>query len=205
MIDYWEALGRLAFDAELTEGFLRVLPPAGLFPLVTATRDEHQCTGVDIPGKFYDDVQRYLEPVLTEHYLSLTGAGELIWAFSYENVREFARALNKIVAKARPRLSSPSTAYFISLGLVTADGRFRHKVMKSDSRSLDRFRRMSDPEVKNLLGVMENQDFESKIGVFSSLWPLGCIDDYVFYEGHLHPFAVNAPNGEHYKSEGGGY
>ena len=103
MIDYWEAIGRLAYDPELADGFLEVLPPAGEFPIVHVKRPEGECTGVGIPKEVYEAVQGYLEPYLAEGYLSLTAAGELAWAFSYKEVRKFTKAMNRLMKGARQR------------------------------------------------------------------------------------------------------
>jgi len=193
MIDYWEAIGRLACDVELAKGFLKVLPKKKLRS-ETVKRPEGPCTGVVIPGAAYQAVQRYLEPHLAEGYLSLTAAGELIWAFSYPEIRRFTLQVNRITANARPRrVSSPSASYFITLGALIADGEFREDFLSPspDSSTQARLRRLPAVQLDNLRSIVTSREFARAIKLFTPIWFPGCLDHLIFYDGLVHPYGIN--------------
>ena len=201
MIDFWEAIGRLASDKKLAEGFAALLPPPGPFRYVELKRSvyinneqyQYPCTGVDIPEELYLNVQKYLEPVLAERYLSLMAAGELIMAFSYPQLREAAARLLDITAisEARPQFSSPSASYFINLGLLLVDTRFRHKVQRGEDYAVERLDYLPDAQRENLLAIMDTDDFKTNIRPFELLWPCGCNALWVFEEKHYMPMGLS--------------
>src|SRR5579871_6337459 len=146
MIDYWEALGRLAYDKGLFDQFKEVLGPPNpqYLPSETVTVKTVTATVLNIPEDAYKSVQRFLTPILTEQYVSVFVAGELIWTFSQEKYRKaFANLYNPI---SRVKLHSPSTSYFIALGLLLVDKTFRAEVAKSGKNRIELLPRLSDPQ-----------------------------------------------------------
>jgi len=173
MIDFWEALGRLAYDQELFNKFQEVLgqPPAsGYLPMKDLMTEKKlpadgktaspstlriTATVLEIPREDYEKVQNFLRPILTEHYVSLFVAGELIWTFSRQDIRAAFTGLHDPISSVR--LHAPSTSYFINLGLLLVDKLFREKVTeiaKADNDLAPLLPRLSDLERYHLKTVL---------------------------------------------------
>ncbi len=191
MIDYWEAIGRLASDKKLADGLEKILPAPGEYPYSPTIRENQVFGGLDIPKHLYDAVQAYLEPVLSQQYLSLTAAGELLWAYSYKEVRNFIGVLNGILSTgAHPKVEAPSASYFIALGLLVNDKGFREKVRDGHADSIKRLRNLKPGHLENLMSVIKNPTFESSVkSDIDFFWMKGCQStlivskDYIFTPG----------------------
>jgi len=193
MIDYWEAIGRLAYYKDLNDEFEKILPAAGLIPRVTAQVRGDTETALDIPAGEYEAVQDFFDPILTEPFLSLMSAGELIWTYSFQESRDAIKRLEAIVSQAQPELFGPSTNYFITLGLVIADDAFRHSLRNREDKALKVIQRLSSPENNQIVSLTNNTDFDAYSLAFCALpWDHGCNVKYKFWPGHLHPLGVDA-------------
>src|SRR5579885_2168355 len=170
MIDFWEALGRLAYDQELFDQFQTLLgqplPDGAYLPSekLTTKKEHITATVLRIPRESYEKVQDFMRPILTEHYVSLFVAGELIWTFSRKGIREaFANLHGPISAR---KLHAPSTSYFITLGLLLVDKLFRDKVAKAGQD----LSRLSDPERQQLQTVLCDKRFTHNMELFEDQW-----------------------------------
>jgi hypothetical protein len=191
MIDYWEALGRLACDKGLFDQFKEVLgPPSPQYlPSETVTVNHVTATVLKLPEDAYKSVQGFLSPILTEHYVSVFVAGELIWTFSQDKSRKAFAGLHASISKAKP--DCPSTSYFIALGLLLVDKIFRAEVAKGGKNRVEVLPRLSDLERDHVGALMEDDDFLRSVGDFEDIWDEGCFD-WLFWEaGYVHPLAVN--------------
>jgi len=205
MIDYWEALGRLAYEKGLYAEFEKVLlyefkrafPPNGTIPWVNVTKKDITETGLDIPKHVYQRVQQFLGPILAEQHVSVFVAGELIWTFSGERARKGFEEMNAIVSQAPPELFSPSTSYFIALGILLVDGNFRRDVMKSADGGAALLPRLTDPQRKQLEAVLHHPGFKKALNMLTLIWDEGCNDDLICRVEYRHPLAANAAPKKH--------
>jgi hypothetical protein len=179
MIEYWEALGRLAYEKELFDEFKRALGPPVEVPWITVSVGKYPCSGFDIAEAEYKKAQRFLAPILTEGFLSLMAAGELIWMFSTESVRAAFDHVNGIVSGTGPALYGPSTSYFIALGLIIVDPRFREKLQDSYEGCFFTLPRLSDRERDQIKALLRDTDFPDALGPIEFLWTKACNDQCV--------------------------
>lgn len=193
MIDYWEAIGRLACDGELAKGLMGILPKAKPFPWVETIRDGYKTFGIDIPLDLYSKVQNYLEPHLSEQWMSVNSAGELIWACSYPGVRKFLLGAGETLRVMEPKIPSVSTGYFIALGVVICDPGFRHALKANDARSARHMSRLSMPQQAHLCALIDHKPFNRLLQGFEFPWEAGCGDDSIVQKRHLYSPGLNAP------------
>lgn len=192
MIDYWEAVGRLATYKTLNDRLVKVLPPPGAMSPVSVPFQGGTAAGFDIPQTQYDAVQQFLNPVLTEGYLSLMSAGEIIWTYSFQQSREAMQTLPDVIARATPEVFGPSTRYFITLGILIVDEIFRHNLQKADSEGVKALQ-LADSERDKIANLAKISEFETMATDFSkSPWAGGCNVRLCDWEGHLHPPCVDA-------------
>jgi hypothetical protein len=156
MIEYWEALGRLTYEKGLFSEFEKVLGPPTDVPWITATNGDYKSACLDIQESQFTRVQEFFSPILTEQLLSLVAAGELIWMFSTKKLRAEFHHLHAIVSKTPPILFSPSTSYFIALGIVIVDGPFRRKVEESEASRLRALPRLSGKQREQIQALLKN-------------------------------------------------
>lgn len=187
MIDYWEAIGRLAYDNALAKGFEQIVPPPGEYPYLPTIKENQVFGGLAIPESLYAAAQGYLEPVLSQQYLSLTATGELLWAYSYKQVRDFIGVLHGILTtEAHPKVDSPPASYFMALGVLVNDKGFRKSVQAGDAASIKRLRHLKPAHLDNLMSVINNPKFEKSVeSDIDSLWIEGCQSCLVFSESTL--------------------
>jgi hypothetical protein len=206
VIDYWESIGRLAYYPELYAKFEEVLPAAGQIPNVAAQANNSKATatGLFIPDSQYKDVQDFLSPVLTEGFLSLMAAGELIWTFSFRESRAAFKQLQDLIAQAQPALYGPSTSYFISLGLVIVDDVFRDQLKATKGGPVTTLRRLSPRQTDQIDALINDPRFEPVVLAFASKpWEFGCNDRLLPWGGHLHPEGVGGGiSGKYTKAAG---
>jgi hypothetical protein len=194
MIDYWEAIGRLATYKELNDEFLKILPPVGGIPTKNAAGGGEYSAGcgLDIPEQQYNAVQDFFRPVLTEQYLSLMSAGELIWTYSFPRSRGGMTKLEDRIAKAQPKLHGPSTNYYITLGILIVDELFREQVRKEGAGGTTLLRRLATTQARQIINLANDKDFSDCASDFSfEAWDGGCNVRLICWEGHLHPLGMN--------------
>lgn len=199
MIDFWEAIGRIATYEDLNSQFLELMPQAMQIPHVTtrAKKFGSVSVGLDIPGEQYEKVQNFFAPILTENYLSLMSAGELIFTYSFQESRDAMQDLLKITSNLRPKVFGPSTKYFITLGVLIVDEIFRHNLRDKGTSSLKVIRRLSDPENDQITELAKDTKFETAATAFSqNPWDGGCHCRLIYWEGHLHPLAIDKVGGQ---------
>lgn len=202
MIDYWEAIGRLAYDEDLFSKFQKVLPsPENIqWETVTATAIKASSTCLNIPERQYKAVQAFLSPILTEQYLSLFAAGELIWTFNTEKSRESFCRMQPAILAAEPRLPCPSASYFIALGLVIVDGLFRKEAERRTRKApgtsealRDLLPRLSDPQRDQIMNLVKCPRFQEFAEMFDSdPWEQGCFVAESTRAEYRHPIALDA-------------
>lgn len=189
MIDFWEALGRLVCDEELSRKFETVVTP--LSAALPHTILPHK--PIDIEDDAYNVVQSFWEPVLTQPYLSLMAAGELIWAYRFDESRQAMKTLQGIIAETKPKLHNPSTSYLIALGSIIADELLRPQVAHKKPNPLA-IRRLSAPEQHHLTSLAANESFGTAAVRFcDGPWDGGCNVRMLYWEGHLHPRGIDEP------------
>lgn len=192
MIDFWEAIGRLATYERLNSKFVAILPPPAMIQAVEGyVAFNSQAPGLNIPPDQYQRVQDFFEPLLTENYLSLMAAGELIWAYSFEKSREAMKKLIPITDRYSVDLYGPSTRYFITLGALISDQYFRRDLTQENTRALKLIERLSDPEKHTIIDLAANDDFNKAAVEFClKPWEIGCNVFIFYWSGHLHSLAV---------------
>jgi hypothetical protein len=191
MIDFWEAIGRLATYKDLNNEFLKVLPPVGVIPQVSAKTYDSTGVGLDIPQAQYEAIQTFFAPILSENYLSLMAAGELIWTYSYQKSRDAMNELIKLTSQATPELFGPSTRYFITLGIVIVDDIFRHNLQNKQADAVKVLLRLSDLDNDQITNLANDPRFEAAATAFSKIWDEACNDLLHYRPGHLHPMPLS--------------
>jgi hypothetical protein len=191
MIDYWEAIGRLVYDEDLIYTFKTILPPPESIKVVTLTSRESDTTStcLDISEEKYKAVQACLSPVLAEQHLSLFAAGELIWTFYSEKSRNLFDQMCQLISQKGSRLNCPSTSYFIALGLVLVDRRFREEVIAC-TQALPR---LSAPQRDHIRALVACPEFPKLAEEFDEIpWEQGCYVGEVARIEYRHPIALDA-------------
>ena len=146
MIDYWEAIGRLATYKDLNAALLEILPYVEpLSPVFVNVDDTHTAAGFQIPESQYKDVQKFFNPVLAEGCMSLMAAGEIIRTYAFQSSRDAMLKLQSVIAQTVPELYGPSARYFITLGILIVDGVFRHNLQTQRTKAENLLARLSDP------------------------------------------------------------
>jgi hypothetical protein len=192
MIDYWEAIGRLAYDEKLFAEFEKILPTKPI-KWITVAGVKITSTSLVITEGVYRDLQAFLRQILTEQYVSLFAAGELVWTFSQTATRTTFGLLQNEISQAEPRLENPSTSYFITLGLLIVDGLFREKVAASPKGSAHLSPRLSAREGDQIVALAKNPDFEKSADEFTKIpWEQGCGVGGTPRPDYLHPLLLNA-------------
>jgi hypothetical protein len=105
--------------------------------------------------------------------------------------------MNAIVSQAPPELFSPSTSYFIALGILLVDGNFRRDVMKSADGGAALLPRLTDPQRKQLEAVLHHPGFKKALNMLTLIWDEGCNDDLICRVEYRHPLAANAAPKKH--------
>jgi hypothetical protein len=195
MIDYWESIGRLASSKNLHEELTNTLDQGGQRHLrvvyATATAPQIKTRVLDIHGAEYQMVQDVLSPVLTEKFLSLMAAGELIWTYRSKKSRDVIARLNGLMAGTGRDLNSPSTSYFIALGLVIVDAGFRQTLKNSNGGSVELLPRLSPQEREQINTLITIGAFETAAQALAQmLWDGGCNIALCFWKGYLHGTGV---------------
>jgi len=192
MIDYWEAIGRLATYKDLSAALLEILPYVEpLSPVFVNVDDTHTAAGFQIPESQYKDVQKFFNPVLAEGCMSLMAAGEIIRTYAFQSSRDAMLKLQSVIAQTVPELYGPSARYFITLGILIVDGVFRHNLQTQRTKAENLLARLSDPRDDSINNLAHTPDFETAaVGFSAEPWEKGCAVRLLFSEGHLHPVGV---------------
>ena len=197
MIDFWEAIGRLATYKRLNEEFLRVLPPveAVSSEMVYSERLDATGVGANIPEENYKEVQDFFDQILTENFLSLMSAGELIWSYNYQESRDAMNTIICITSKAPSELFGPSTRYFISLGLLIVDSQFREGVKKKTADATKVIRRLSDRAIDHINYLANNEEFnEACVRFGKKPWDIACDIGLHYRNGYMHGVGISKGN-----------
>ncbi len=195
MIDYWEALGRLATDAELHKNFEALKANQQAPQIVTIHPNEGISTsrGLNIPGQSYTDVQGFFSGVLTEQVMSVMSAGELIWTYSFDKTRTAISNINQFMGKAQPQLSAPSTSYYIALGRVMVDDWACKQLTAPGADTAKLLPRLSVIEQQRLIGLLASAVFLALLAALrSGPWDNGCDVAAIFWPGYVQPMGINA-------------
>ena len=193
MIDFWEALGRLAYDKDLFDKFQEKLGPPTRLRSERVTENKVTATVLNISEKAYEAVQDFFGPILAEQFVSLFVAGELIWTFSWETTRDALAKMHGPISAMK--FDNPPTSYFIALGLILVDARFRDKVATSTDNCVRALPRLSQPQRDHLVSVVKNRDFLANMDDFEDPWDEGCFEWLMFRREYVHPVAVDPMKG----------
>ncbi len=195
MIDFWEAIGRLATYKDLNEKFLRVLPPVGRIEpaRVHSKTLDISGLGLDIPGKQYQAVQDFFHPILAENFLSLASAGELLWTYNFNESREAMNQLIDLTRRATPDLFDPSSRYFITLGLLIVDKTFRQNLQNKEPDAVKIILRLSYPENNRIVHLASDPKFRDPCDGFGKKpWDIACNVGLSYWEGYLQVVGMTA-------------
>jgi hypothetical protein len=205
MTDYWEAIGRLAYEAKLFAEFENSLPkaesieyetidaPAWAADAVRAETPPPTYTGLKLSPTQLEGIQKFLKSYLTEQRLSLFSAGELLWTFNHKDSRTAFLKVQAAIAKAaEPHLSSPSSSFFVSLGIAVVDKHFREKLKASDPNHCDDILpRLSPLEKLEILTIGKDQDFRRAADDQDGIsWNESCYESVDPFRGYVHPVAA---------------
>jgi hypothetical protein len=193
MIDYWEAIGRLASNAQLNNQFqnMAACTKPRKAALVYGKDGSVAGNGLDIAKTDFDEVQGFIGKVLTEKTLSLIGAGELMWDFSFPQSRSAMVDVNGVIAGKVTGLGTPSTAYFIALGKVIVDATLRAAVTKPGANLAAAFPRLSAVEIAAIALLLETAAFLKAVEEFGEFpWEPGCIGGSDFTAGYIQPKGI---------------
>ena len=185
MIDFWEAIGRLACDSKLQGDFYTTQPDPHPVPTTKAANGN---IALDIEGVAYQKTQDFFEGVLTQGLLSLMSAGELIRAASFADSRAALAKMPAIISSASPALAEPSTSYYIALGMIVIDEDYR-ALLKTGKAALKGRPPMSSDEQKQIMQLLQSCDSTAREFCFSP-WGGGCTARHSYWDGHLHPEAA---------------
>jgi hypothetical protein len=193
MIDYWEAIGRLASNAQLNNQFqsMNACTKTRTAALVYAKDGSVAGNGLDIDKTDFDQVQGFIGGVLTEKSLSLIGAGELMWDFSFPQSRTAMVNLNGVISGVVTGLSNPSTAYFIALGKVIVDATLRNSLTAPGAKLPATFPRLSAVEIAAIGLLLATKAFLQAVEEFGEFpWECGCIGGSDYTEGYIQPTGI---------------
>jgi hypothetical protein len=193
MTDYWEAIGRLASNAQLNNQFQSMEACTKTRTPVTIYAKDGTVAGkgLDIDKTDFGKVQGFMGGVLTEKSLSLIGAGELMWDFSFAQSRNAMISINGIIAGVVTTLPTPSTAYFIALGKVIVDATLRRALTAPGANLPAAFPRLSAVEIAAIGLLLGTLAFLNAVELFGELpWEPGCIGGSDYAEGYIQPTGI---------------
>jgi hypothetical protein len=186
MTDFWEAIGRMAYDGNLQRDFYATQPnPPQPVPTTKAANGN---TALDIKGEDYQRTQEFFENVLTQRLLSLMAAGELIRAASFADSRTALAKIPAIISGALPGLVKPTTNFYIALGMLIIDEDYRAQ-LRTGKVPVKSLPPMSSDEQDQLMKLLQSCDGAAR-DFCASPWGGGCTARHSYWDGHLHPEAA---------------
>jgi hypothetical protein len=195
MIDFWEALGRMANDRRVCDAFIDSLVLPRTIERETVKDKRGDRTGLNIPDGHYVGIQGFWRTRLHQGVVSIMAAGELDWTFSFGKPRDEIKKICEIVKQQGSAIESPTTAYFIGLGMLITDEYLRDAVKKPGGDGLLPTG-LSGTERATLLRLAGLEDFDLVCARFcESPWDgsTQCHAAAVVWPGHRHVLAMSDP------------
>jgi hypothetical protein len=193
MLDFWEALGRMATSSDCCTAVYAAVktndpggyPTAAFNPAAGA---KFPNIGLQIPSADYT-AMRSAVMKYTDGPISMMALGELIMIVADSRFRALNNTLIKAIAASGAKTGPFSKLYYSALGCMLLDSKIRMAFAGDGANfDLNGYSSLTSPERASLTQLA----LDASVGpdadqVCALYWGVSCADLQTYYDGHLHP------------------